>query len=178
LQKLLIFTPNQPKMKLLKLTALPLAIFSLLLVLSACEADTEMKKNTDYQRLGVVLSGANETPATTSTALGTMDIFYSKETRMLSYTVNWSGLTGAVTAMHIHGLGPTGYAAGIIQTFTLTAITKCPTVSNTSCGTYKGTFLADGVVVKEQDIINGMYYINIHTAANPGGEIRGQILFP
>ena len=165
-------------MKLLKLTALPLAIFSLLLVLAACESDTEMKKTTDYQRLGVVLSGAQETPATTSAAVGTMDIFYSKETRILSYTVSWSGLTGAVSAMHIHGLGPGGFAAGVIQTFSLTAITKCPTVSNTSCGTYKGTFLADGVVVKEQDIINGMYYVNIHTATFPAGEIRGQISFP
>ncbi len=164
-------------MKLLKLTALPLAFFITLLALSSCESDVEMKKITEYQKLGIVLSGAQETPATTTAALGTMDVFYTKETRMLSYTVSWLGLTGPVTAMHIHGLAPTGYPAGIIQTFSLTAIVKCPTISVTTCGTYKGTFLADGVVVKEEDILNGVYYVNIHTAAFPAGEIRGQIRF-
>ena len=54
---------------------------------------------------------------------------------------------------------------------------RCPTISNTTCGTYTGTLLADGVVVKEDDLLNGVYYINIHTAAYPNGEIRGQIRF-
>jgi hypothetical protein len=35
----------------------------------------------------------------------------------------------------------------------------------------------DGVAVREEDLLNGMYYINIHTATYPGGEIRGQIVF-
>lgn len=177
LKKLLIFTPNHRNMKLLKLTAIPLFIFISLLALSSCESDSEMKKVTDFSKQGIVLSGAQETPAVPTTALGTMDVFYTKETRILTYTVNWSGLTGPVTAAHIHGLAPTGYPAAVVQTFALTAIVRCPTISNTTCGTYKGTFLVDGVVVKEEDLLNGMYYVNIHTNTYGAGEIRGQIRF-
>jgi hypothetical protein len=164
-------------MKLPRLTAFSTCLLILLFALGSCEPDSEMKKVTEYSKTGIVLSGAQETPPVTSAALGTMDVFYSKETRILNYTINWSGLTGAVTAAHIHGLAPTGYPAPVVQTFSLNAISKCPTISITSCGTYKGTMLVDGVIVKEEDLLNGMYYVNIHTAANPGGEIRGQIRF-
>ncbi|MBI3138516.1 MAG: CHRD domain-containing protein [Sphingobacteriales bacterium] len=124
-----------------------------------------------------MLTGANETPATPTTALGTLDVSYTKSSKILSYTINWSGLTGPVTAAHIHGLAPTGYAAGVLQSFSTSAIVKCPTVSNTSCGTYKGTLLVDDVVVKEDNLLNGMYYVNLHTATYPAGEIRAQIRF-
>ena len=164
-------------MKLLKLTALPLFVFSLLFVLASCEPDAELKKTTDFQKLGIPLTGAQETPAVPSTAIGTMDVFYSKETRTLTYKVSWTGLTGSVAAAHIHGLAPTGFAAPVVQTFSTSAIVRCSSSSTTACGTYSGTLLADGIVVKEQDILNGVYYINLHTATYPGGEIRGQIKF-
>ncbi|HEX4876138.1 MAG TPA: CHRD domain-containing protein [Chitinophagaceae bacterium] len=164
-------------MKLLKLTALPLFVFSLLLVLASCEPDAEMKKTTDFQKLGIPLTGAQETPAVPSTAIGTMDVFYSKETRILTYKVSWTGLTGSVAAAHIHGLAPTGFAAPVVQTFSTSAIVRCSSSSTTACGTYSGTLLADEIVVKEQDILNGVYYVNLHTATYPGGEIRGQIRF-
>jgi hypothetical protein len=164
-------------MKLLKLTALPLFLFSALLFMVSCEREAELKKTTEYQKNGIVLSGAQETPAVPSTALGTMDVSYSKETRILNYSVQWSGLTGPVAAMHIHGLAPTGFPAGVVQTISTSAITRCSASGTTSCGSYKGTLLADGVVVKEQDILNGSYYVNIHTATYGGGEIRGQIKF-
>jgi hypothetical protein len=164
-------------MKLLKLTALPSLLFALLFFAASCEPDAELKKTTDFQKLGIPLTGAQETPAVPSSALGTMDVSYSKETRILNYSISWSGLTGPVAAAHIHGLAPTGYAAPVVQTFSTSAIVRCASSSTTACGTYKGTLLADGVVVKEQDILNGVYYINIHTATYPGGEIRGQIIF-
>ena len=164
-------------MKLIKLTALTSLLFALVLGITSCEKNAEKKKTTDYEKTDIVMSGAQETPATPTTALGTMDVFYTKETRILTYTVRWSGLTGSVAAMHIHGLAPTGFLAPVVQTFTTSAIVRCPTISNTTCGTYTGTLLADGVVVKEDDLLNGVYYINIHTAAYPNGEIRGQIRF-
>ena len=164
-------------MKLIKLTALSLLFIGLISGISSCEKNAEKKKTTDYQKAGIILSGAQETPAVPSTALGSMDVFYSKETRILTYTVRWSGLTGAVAAMHIHGLGPIGYAAGVIQTFPVASIVRCPTFLLSTCGSYSGTLLADGFAVKEQDILNGVYYVNIHTATYPGGEIRGQIVF-
>lgn len=164
-------------MKLPKLTVLSLVVCSSLTFLSSCERDAEMKKTTDFEKKGIILSGAQETPATTSAALGKMDVFYSKGLRTLTFSVEWSGLTGPVTAMHIHGLAPTGYSTGIVQTLSTSAIVKCPTSSTTACGRYAGTMQVDGFVVKEEDLINGMYYVNLHTAAFSGGEIRGQIRF-
>ncbi|MBI5371724.1 MAG: CHRD domain-containing protein [Sphingobacteriales bacterium] len=164
-------------MKLIKLTALSLLLTGSLFIISSCESDAELRRTSDYSKTGIMLTGANETPATPTTALGTLDVSYTKSSKILSYTINWSGLTGPVTAAHIHGLAPTGYAAGVLQSFSTSAIVKCPTVSNTSCGTYKGTLLVDGVVVKEDNLLNGMYYVNLHTATYPAGEIRAQIRF-
>ena len=68
-------------MKLIKLTALSLLFIGLISGISSCEKNAEKKKTTDYQKAGIILSGAQETPAVPSTALGSMDVFYSKETR-------------------------------------------------------------------------------------------------
>lgn len=165
-------------MKLLKLTILSFVLFCSALFLSSCEPDAEMKRTTDFEKKGIVMSGAQELPPNnTSTALGNMDVFYTKDTRTLTFSFNWSGLTGPVTAMHIHGLAPTGYATGVVQTLSTSGIIRCSSSSTTACGRFSGTMQVDGFVVKEEDLLNGMYYINIHTAAFPGGEIRGQIKF-
>lgn len=166
-------------MKLIRLTALTSLVLGLVLAITSCEKIAEEKKTTDYEKKAIPLTGAQETPATPTTALGTMDVSYSKETRILSYSVTWSGLTGPVAAMHIHGLAPRGYAAGVVQNI-ITASNGIATPNATlypATGKFSGTLLADGVVVKELDLLNGMYYMNIHTATYPGGEIRGQIVF-
>ncbi len=165
-------------MKLIRLTALTSLVLGLLLATTSCEKVAEEKKTTDYEKKAIPLTGAQETPATPTTALGTMDVSYSKETRILSYSVTWSGLTGPVAAMHIHGLAPVGYAAGVVQNIiTSSGGIAAPGAAYPATGKFSGTLLADGVVVKELDLLNGMYYLNIHTATYPGGEIRGQIVF-
>jgi hypothetical protein len=178
MEKVLIFTRNRPTMKWIKLTALSSILF---IAFTSCERTGEEKKTTEFSKNGIILNYANETPATPQTptnALGTMDITYSKETRTLSYTVNWSGLSGPVTAMHIHGTATPGYVAGIIQNIiTSSNGIFAPGAAFGVTGKVTATLLADGVVVKESDILNGFYYINIHTALNPNGEIRGQIVF-
>ena len=169
-------------MKLIKLTALPFIVLGSLVVLSSCESDAEMKKTTDFQKSGIVMSGAKETPAVPSTALGKLDVFYTRETRTLSYTVTWSGLTDSVAAMHIHGLAPEGYAAGVVQNIVAASNSIFPQKTSgkftySKSGSLSGTLLVDGTVIKENDLINGQYYLNIHTSTYPGGEIRGQITF-
>ena len=177
-------------MKLIKLSALTLSLFVLVLSMTSCEKNAEKRQTTEYEKTGIVMSGAQETPAVPSPALGTMDVLYSKETRTLTYKVTWSGLTDTLSAMHIHGLAPTGFAAGVVQN--IIGGTNTPTTGQSpfifpaktnnkfnylKSGSISGTLLADGVFVKEQDILNGVYYMNIHTPAYPGGEIRGQITF-
>ena len=166
-------------MKLIKLTAFTSLLILFVFGFSSCEKIAEKKKNTDYQKNGILLTAAKETPANSSTAIGIMDVFYSKETRTLNWSVTWSGLTGPVSLMHIHGLAPEGYAASPV--LNIIAGSNALAVPNATLypatGKFSGTMLADGAVVKEQDLLNGLYYMNIHTAANPTGEIRGQIVF-
>jgi hypothetical protein len=176
IQKTSYFYSNSATMTKMRLTALSLFTIALISVLVSCRRDDVEHQNL-YMKTNVVLSGAQETPGTPTSATGTMDVAYSRLSRTLSYTVRWSGLTGPVTAMHIHGLAPTGFAAGVFQTFTLSAIRPCTTGGPTSCGSYTGTLFIDGAAIKEADLLNGMYYVNIHTATYPGGEIRGQIVF-
>ena len=170
-----------------KLTAYLILLSGFILALSSCEKNAEKKKTMEFEKKDIPLTGAQETPPNASTALGSMDVAYSKETRTLSWTVRWSGLTDSVTLMHIHGLAPSGFAAGTVQNIiggTTAAqspfifAAKTGTKSNFGkTGTVSGTMLADGVVVKENDLLSGNYYMNIHTSAFPTGEIRGQIVF-
>lgn len=169
-------------MKLLKLTALTSLLFALLVGMSSCEKNAEKKKTTDFEKKEIPMTGAQETPAVPTTALGSMDVFYSKETRILTYTVRWSGLSDSVSAMHIHGLAPIGFAAPVIQNIVAASNSIFPQKTAgkftfLKSGTLSGTLLADGVLIKEQDLLNGQFYINIHTSVYPGGEIRGQIRF-
>ena len=166
-------------MKLIRLTALTSIVLAFAIFFVSCEKIAEEKKTTDYEKKAIIMNGSNEAPQTTSTALGSMDVTYSKETRILTWSVTWSGLTGPVTNMHIHGLAPKGYSAGVVQNI-ITASNGIFTPNATTFGAtgkVSGTTLVDGVVIKELDLLNGMYYINIHTTAWPAGEIRGQIEF-
>ncbi|MEN9549988.1 MAG: hypothetical protein RIR12_2579 [Bacteroidota bacterium] len=182
-------------MRLIKLTAFGSLILAGLVMLSSCEREAEEKKTYLYAKSGIVMSSAQETPAVSSAGLGTMDVSYTKKTKLLSYKVTWTGLTDSVTAMHIHGLAPVSYAATIVQhIISGVGAAATPTVGTNGAqhsaqlptstalrfsktGTISGTLLVDGNIVKEEDLLNGMYYINIHTKAFGGGEIRGQIKF-
>lgn len=169
-------------MKGLKLTALFSSSLLLILATSSCERAAEERKTTDFEKKGILMTGAQEIPANASTALGSMDVFYSKETRTLTYTVFWSGLSDSLSLMHIHGLAPTGFNAGVVQNIVTPSNGIFPQRTSgrftfLRSGSISGSLLADGVAVKEQDILNGMYYMNIHTSVFPGGEIRGQITF-
>lgn len=169
-------------MKWIRLTAFSSLILASLISFSSCEKNAEKNKTTRFERRDITMTGAQEAPATPSTALGSMDVFYDKETRTLSYTVRWSGLTDSVMLMHIHGLAPMGFAAPVVQNIVTPTNFIFAQKTNgkytySKAGSLSGTLLADGVLVKEQDILNGQYYMNIHTTVYPGGEIRGQIIF-
>ncbi|HWR32592.1 MAG TPA: CHRD domain-containing protein [Chitinophagaceae bacterium] len=160
-------------MKLIRLTALTSFVFGLVIATTSCEKVAEEKKTTDYQKNDIPMTGAKVIPTSVSTALGKLNVFYTKETRILNYTFTWSGLSGNPSVgVGLYGLAPEGYAVSPtspIQTISTTGLL--------ATGTYSGTLLADGSVIKEQDLLNGMYYIMLRTAAYPAGEIRAQIVF-
>jgi hypothetical protein len=111
-----------------------------------------------------------EVPPNKSSASGTADVTYNKDTKMLTYTLSWSGLTGKATMAHIHGTAPRGTNAGVKHD--LTNVLKKET-----SGSFTDSVKIDASDIKEDSLLSGFYYFNIHTPANPGGEIRGQIEF-
>lgn len=164
-------------MRKLKLSALLTLLTLSTLTFSSCEED-DLDQEALYQNKTIAMSGAQEVPAVPTAASGTIDAEYSKLTKTLFYTVYWNNLTGPVAAMHIHGLADPGSNAGIVQNI-ITASNGITTPNATRFGT-SGSFAAsmyvDGVAIKEEDVLAGKFYINIHTATYPGGEIRGQIV--
>ncbi len=137
-----------------------------LFVFSSCTSDKLSDRILTATNLPI--DGLQEVPQRQTSGNGTMDVVYNKDLRTLSYTIRWNSLTGPVVQAHIHGTAPKGVAAGVLQDWTAS-------ISKTVAGTYTGTVLIDGVVFTEEDLLLGRYYVNLHTALYPAGEIRGQI---
>ena len=108
------------------------------------------------------LNGASETPANASTASGTATFTYDPTTYILSGTVNFTGLVA--TAAHIH-MGAVGVAGSVI--FPLGSASPTSPISFTSSAL---------TTQQQSDLMNGLYYVNVHSATFPGGEIRGQLV--
>lgn len=119
----------------------------------AALADTVMFK-TD-------LKAANEVPANDSKGTGTLNVTYDTATRMLTWTGAYAGLTGPATMAHFHGPAEPGKNA------TVMVPSPAPTPIQGSAT------LTDA---QAADLMGGKLYFNVHTAAHPGGEIRGQVV--
>lgn len=109
--------------------------------------------------MSVPLSGGTEVPPNASSGSGTAK--FELNGSNLKWTVSYQGTTGLVTAGHIHGPAPAGANAGVVIPFSSTV---SPIIGN---ATLTAAQLAD--------LKAGLYYVNLHTAANPAGELRGQI---
>jgi hypothetical protein len=115
------------------------------------------------EKMKATLDGKSEVPPNTSAATGTADLDYDAASKKLTWKVTYSGLSGPATAAHFHGPAAAGANAGV----------KVP-IANPATSPVEGS----ATLTDEQaaDLMGGKYYINIHTAANPGGEIRGQVM--
>lgn len=119
---------------------------------------------------GLEISPKQEVPMRESAGYGTLDVSYNKCTKVLNYKIKWSGLTGAVQGSHIHGSAARGVNAPVKHDFT-------SLIPKTTSGTFSNSVTVDGIAIKEDSLLKGFYYVNIHTPKYPGGEIRGQIEF-
>jgi len=113
-------------------------------------------------KLKAALDGKSEVPPNTSTAKGAADLEWDAASKKLSWKITYSGLSGPATAAHFHGPAAPGANAGVAVA--IPNATSSPVEGNAT--------LTDA---QAADLAGGKYYINIHTAANPGGEIRGQV---
>lgn len=106
-------------------------------------------------------------PPIVSAGTGTGTVTLDDVTGAVSVTGTYTGFTGTQTLVHIHGPAPPGVNAGVVVTLTGTGGTS---------GTYSGA----GVLSAPQitDMLNGQHYLNVHSTAFPGGEVRGQVVLP
>ena len=152
-------------MRIPKLTALFISLSIFLFV--SCKSTEEVEKENIYFG-NITMSGAQETPPVTTSGTGTIRADYNRLTRILTYAIEFSGLTDSAVAAHIHGLGETGVLAPVVQTFS--------NFPRRKSGSYNGSLLIDGVKITETDLLANRYYINIHSKTYGGGEIRGQLI--
>jgi hypothetical protein len=109
------------------------------------------------------LGGTSEVPPVTSPGKGSATASLDTATKTLTWTVTYSGLSGPATAGHIHGPAASGANAGVLVPF-----------SGDLASPIKGSAtLTDAQI---SDLEAGKWYVNLHTAANKPGEIRGQLL--
>ena len=114
------------------------------------------------QKFKATLDGKSEVPANTSAGTGSADLDYDAASKKLNWKVTYSGLSGPATAAHFHGPAESGKNAGVAVA-----------IPNAASSPVEGS--ATLTDAQAADLEAGKYYVNIHTAANPGGEIRGQV---
>jgi hypothetical protein len=105
---------------------------------------------------------APERPSVATRGTGVADIDYDPATKRLSWKLTYSGLSGPATAAQFHGPANAGGTADVTIA-----------IPNSTSGPAQGS--ATLTDAQAADLVAGKYYINIHTAANPGGEIGGKI---
>lgn len=132
-------------------TALAIAFFSI----TAHAATVTLKAD---------LKASTEVPANDSTGTGTLTATLNTETNELKYHIEFTGLSGPVVAAHFHGPAAEG----------ANAKPQLPIKTSPIASPIDGS--ATLTPEQAKDLTDGKWYFNLHTAANPRGEVRGQIV--
>lgn len=133
---------------------------SMLAVVAVLAATPAVAETMSYK---AALKGMSEVPPTTSQGAGNLLATFDTESKQLTWKGTVSGLSGNATAAHFHGPAEPGKNAGVLV--------AAPGISN-------GPFEGSATLTDDQAkaLMSGQTYFNVHTAANPGGEVRGQIV--
>jgi hypothetical protein len=138
------------------------ALVTLALGASVAFTTVAFTASASAEQMKAMLDGKSENPPNATAGKGEADINYDPATKKLSWKLTYSGLTGPATAAHFHGPAEPGKNAAVavaIPNATTSPVEGSATLTDTQAA----------------DLEAGKYYVNIHTAANPGGEIRGQV---
>ncbi|MBP6238901.1 MAG: CHRD domain-containing protein [Saprospiraceae bacterium] len=138
---------------LIRLFSLLIIVFSMV----SCDKDDDTVPNVTFK---ATLNGTSEVPSNASAAIGLATLTYNPNTKIFSIGVTHN--LAAVTGGHIHK-GATGVNGEVVFPF----------LSNTSPIDYTSVALTDAQL---SDLNAGLYYVNLHTASFPSGEIRGQLI--
>jgi hypothetical protein len=117
----------------------------------------------DMTKMKAALKASNEVPPADSKGAGSVDVTYDSASKKLSWKGTYTGLSGPATAAHFH-TGEAGKNGGVAVPIFQGDAAKSP---------FEGS--ATLTDAQAADLMAGKLYVNIHTAANKGGEIRGQV---
>jgi len=147
---------------ILKRSAVALAV----LLLAGCTSNQTMHSTpaaATTRSFTATMSGGQEVPPTTSPGTGTASVTLDPD-GTLHWTVSYQNLTGPAMVAHFHGPATPGLNAGVAVNIGGTA----PANPMQGSAHLNPTQVAD--------LVAGRWYVNVHTAANPNGEIRGQVV--
>jgi len=117
--------------------------------------------------LSAALDGAQVVPPVATSGTGTASLTYNDATNLLSWTLTFSGLSSDADVAHFHYPGDKGASAAAHEVI----FTDAQVVG--TGGSVSGSITV--IQATEADLLNGMWYMQIHTENNAGGEIRGQV---
>ncbi len=140
-------------------------VLGLLLAASACSPNLGEPRvpSTDFR---ATLNGASEVPPVDAKGSGWFEAVYRPSTKVLEYRLNVAGLSGPVTMAYLHGPAPAGQSARQVAPINVPFYADRSTIS-------------DGVTLTKQqadEVLSGLWYVNVMTDKYPDGEIRGQIV--
>jgi hypothetical protein len=147
--------------------------FALLSIISTSLAETVPFK--------ADLKGSVQVPPNQTAGTGTVTATYDSTTKQLSWKGTYTGLSGPPTASHVHGPAPAGTNARLVAWIS-DNVGQCSqgacksnheTVAHTLTNPFEGT--ATLTEAQANDLMAGLYYVNIHTDAYPAGELRGLV---
>lgn len=133
-----------------------------IIALAAAAMASSGAVNAEILHFTAKLDGASETPANPSLGKGDASVTLDTDSRHLTWTISYKDLSGPATMAHIHGPAPVGVAAGV----------QIPISGDLTSPVSGGADIDDGQI---GDLRAGLWYVNIHTAKYPKGEIRGQL---
>lgn len=158
-------------------------LLSLLFVVSSCDDDDDDGDNqpdTEVSFNNIALSAANEVQPqpVTSTGTGTLNATYNMGTKRISYSVSWTlgNPDDKTTGMHFHGPASLTESAGIVIGLPLGSggggYNQGDETGSTGSVTGQTRALTE---VEEDQLLDGLWYLNIHSTTYPAGELRGQL---
>ncbi len=132
---------------------------SALLFAGSCKKSSDPVVPNPNISFSATINGASEVPANASTATGSATGTFNTTTKVFTLTATYTGVTASVGHIHKAAVGASG---GVIFPFS-------PVTSPIN-------FSATLDATQEADLMANLYYVNIHSAAFPAGEIRGQLI--
>ena len=118
------------------------------------------------------LDGSQEVPSVGTAARGTGSFQFNDDFTELKYTVAYQGLSGTLTAgAHFH-IGRPGVTGAVVKAIASSGAPSSGTITGSWTSADATQPLTQALV---ESLLTGRVYVNLHTAANPAGEIRGQV---